>query len=131
MLIFSKSITDGKQYKIDDHWTKTCQSRNGRQTSQERWIKVCNEELRLQSLSGTKINKAKWSFLGPFLPLLNQAVFFRGSWISIENWLAPKIEPPSGNLAWPNPWNALNNYWAIKLGGALLLFQNSSFERKY
>ncbi len=34
-----------------------------------------------------------------------------GSWGSIENWLEPKTETlPSGNLACPNPWNALYNY---------------------
>jgi len=27
---------------------------------------------------------------------------FGGSWGSIENWLEPKIKPPSGNLACPN-----------------------------
>jgi hypothetical protein len=26
-----------------------------------------------------------------------------GSYGSIENWLKPKTEPPSGNLACPNP----------------------------
>jgi len=30
------------------------------------------------------------------------------SWGSIENWLESKIEPPSGNLAYPNHWNALH-----------------------
>ncbi len=40
-------------------------------------------------------------------PLINQALFFWGSWGKIENWLEPKIEPLSGNLACPNPWNAL------------------------
>jgi len=28
---------------------------------------------------------------------------FRGRWGSIENWLEYKTEPPSGNLACPNP----------------------------
>jgi len=32
---------------------------------------------------------------------------FQGSWGSIENWLKPKIEPSSGNLAGPNLRNAL------------------------
>jgi len=27
---------------------------------------------------------------------------FEGSWSSIENWLEPKTEPPSGNLVCPN-----------------------------
>jgi len=31
------------------------------------------------------------------------SVDFLGNWGSIENWLKPKIEPPSGNLACPNP----------------------------
>jgi len=34
-------------------------------------------------------------------------VIFRGGWGSIENWLQPKTEPPSGNLACPNLRNAL------------------------
>jgi len=42
-----------------------------------------------------------------FWPLFNQAVFFWGSWGSIENWFELKTKPPSGNLACPNPWNAL------------------------
>ncbi len=33
---------------------------------------------------------------------------FGGSWNSIGNWLEPKIEPPSGNLACPNLWNDLH-----------------------
>jgi len=28
---------------------------------------------------------------------------FGGSWCSFENWLEPKTEPPSENLACPNP----------------------------
>jgi len=28
---------------------------------------------------------------------------FSGSWGSNLNWLEPKIEPPKGNLACPNP----------------------------
>ncbi len=40
-------------------------------------------------------------FLSQFWPL------FRGSWNSIENWLESETEPPSGNLACPNLWNAL------------------------
>jgi len=35
------------------------------------------------------------------------SIIFRGSWGSIENWLEPQAEPPSGNLACPNPRNAL------------------------
>jgi hypothetical protein len=31
---------------------------------------------------------------------------FGGSWGSNVNWLELKIEPPSGNLAFPNPRNA-------------------------
>jgi len=33
--------------------------------------------------------------------------YFWCSWGSIEIWLEPKAEPPSGNLACPNPWNSL------------------------
>jgi len=29
------------------------------------------------------------------------SIVFRGNWDSIENWLEPKNEPPSGNLASP------------------------------
>jgi hypothetical protein len=35
----------------------------------------------------------------------------RGSQGSIENWLEPKSEPPSVNLARPNPWNVLYAVW--------------------
>jgi len=35
------------------------------------------------------------------------SIIFRGSWGSIVNWLEPKIEPPSRNLACPNLCNAL------------------------
>ncbi len=35
------------------------------------------------------------------------STFFRGSWGSSVNSFEPKIEPPSANLACPNPWNAL------------------------
>ncbi len=38
------------------------------------------------------------------------SIIFRGSWGSIENWLEPKIEPLSGNLACPNRRNALYNF---------------------
>ena len=30
------------------------------------------------------------------------SIIHRGRWDSIENWLEPKTEPPSGNLASPN-----------------------------
>jgi len=30
--------------------------------------------------------------------------------VSVENWLEPKTEPPSGNLACPNPWNTLYQF---------------------
>ncbi len=35
------------------------------------------------------------------------SIVFGGSWGSTENWLEPKTEPPSENLACPNLWNAL------------------------
>jgi len=44
---------------------------------------------------------------GLILTTFKLSVVFRGSWGSCVNWLEPKTEPPSGNLAWPNPWNAL------------------------
>jgi len=34
--------------------------------------------------------------------VFESSIIFSGSWGSIENWLEPKIEPPSGNLACPN-----------------------------
>jgi len=43
----------------------------------------------------------------PILTTFKPIIVFRGSWGSIKNWLEPKIEPPSGNLACPNRWNAL------------------------
>jgi len=33
------------------------------------------------------------------LTTFKQIIVFSGSWSSIENWLKPKIKPPSGNLA--------------------------------
>jgi hypothetical protein len=38
-----------------------------------------------------------------FLTTFKLSIVFRGSWGSIENRLEPKTEPPSGNLAGPNP----------------------------
>jgi len=35
------------------------------------------------------------------------SMVFRGIWVSSENWLELKIEPPSANLAFPSPRNAL------------------------
>jgi len=34
---------------------------------------------------------------------LKSSIVFRVSWGSSVNWLEPKIEPPSANLACPNP----------------------------
>jgi len=39
---------------------------------------------------------------GLILNTLESCSIFGGSWASIENWLEPKIELPSGNLACPN-----------------------------
>jgi len=39
---------------------------------------------------------------GLILTAFKSSIIFRGSWGSIENWLKPKIEPPSANLASPN-----------------------------
>ncbi len=54
---------------------------------------------------------------GSLLTTFESIIIFGGSWCSIENWLDPKIEPPSGNLACPNPWNALyvNFNWVNSL----------------
>ncbi len=46
-------------------------------------------------------------FLSQFRPLLNRAFYLEAAGGSIENWLEPKTEPPSVNLACTNPWNAL------------------------
>jgi hypothetical protein len=40
---------------------------------------------------------------GSILTTFESSSIFGGSWGSIENWLEPKIAPPSGNLAFPNP----------------------------
>jgi hypothetical protein len=37
------------------------------------------------------------------LTTFKASIIFRGIWGSIENWLEPKTEPPSGNLVCPNP----------------------------
>jgi hypothetical protein len=39
---------------------------------------------------------------GSILTTFELSSIFLGSWGSIENWLEPKIKPPSGNLAYPN-----------------------------
>jgi hypothetical protein len=33
------------------------------------------------------------------LTTLKPSIVFKGTWESIENWLSPKIKPPSGNIA--------------------------------
>jgi hypothetical protein len=40
----------------------------------------------------------------PFLTTFKLSIIYRGSWGpgSIENWLEPNTESPSGNLACPN-----------------------------
>ncbi len=40
---------------------------------------------------------------GSILTTFDLSSIFGGSWGSIVNWLEPKIEPPSENLACPNP----------------------------
>jgi len=52
----------------------------------------------IQSVSRIEINKARWSISTTF----ELKSIFGGNWGSIENWLEPKIEPPLGNLAFPN-----------------------------
>jgi len=37
------------------------------------------------------------------LTFFKSSFILRGSWGNCENWLEPKIEPPSANLACPNP----------------------------
>jgi hypothetical protein len=39
---------------------------------------------------------------GLILTTFELSIIFRGSWSSIENWLKPKSEQPSGYLACPN-----------------------------
>jgi hypothetical protein len=39
---------------------------------------------------------------GLILTTFESSSIFGGSWGSIENWLEPQTEPPSGNLACPN-----------------------------
>jgi len=46
--------------------------------------------------------------LGSILTTFESSSIFGGSWGSIENWLKPKIEPPSGNLACPNLYERIN-----------------------
>jgi hypothetical protein len=41
---------------------------------------------------------------GSILTTFEPSSIFGGCWGSIKNWLEPKTEPPSGNLACPNPW---------------------------
>jgi len=40
--------------------------------------------------------------LGSILTTFESSSIFEGSWGSIKNWLEPKIEPASGNLACQN-----------------------------
>jgi len=44
------------------------------------------------------------------LTTFKSSIVFRCSSDSSDNWLESKIEPPSGNLAWPNPWNTMYHY---------------------
>jgi len=44
---------------------------------------------------------------GSILSTFELSSIFGGSWGSIENWLEPKIKPPSGNFACLNLRNAL------------------------
>ncbi len=46
---------------------------------------------------------------GLILTTYDSSSIFGGSWGSTEDWLEPKTEPQSGNLACPNLWNALSN----------------------
>jgi len=39
---------------------------------------------------------------GSILTTFESSSIFVGSWGSFENWLEPKTEPPTGNLAFPN-----------------------------
>jgi hypothetical protein len=41
------------------------------------------------------------------LAFFKLSIVLRASWGSNVNWLEPKIDPPSANLAYPNPWNAM------------------------
>jgi len=51
--------------------------------------------------------KARLLFFESILITFESSVIYWGIWGSIENWLKPKSEPPSGNLACQNQWNAL------------------------
>jgi len=41
--------------------------------------------------------------LRSILTTFESSSIFEGSWGSFENWLEPKIKPPSGNVACSNP----------------------------
>jgi len=43
------------------------------------------------------------TIFGSILTPFESGIIFGGSWGSIENWLEPKSEPPSGNLSCQNP----------------------------
>ena len=47
------------------------------------------------------------NIFGSILTTFESSSIYGGCLGSIENWVKPKNEPPSGDLAWPNPWNAL------------------------
>jgi len=49
------------------------------------------------SVSRINIKRDKMIILGSMLTTFELSSIFGGSWGSIENWLEPKIEPPSGN----------------------------------
>jgi hypothetical protein len=40
---------------------------------------------------------------GLIVTTFESSIIFGGIWGSIKNWLEPKTEPPSRNLAFPNP----------------------------
>jgi len=50
---------------------------------------------------GFRLTKRDDNF-GLILTTFELSSIFGGRWGSIENWLEPKTEPPSGNLACPN-----------------------------
>jgi len=43
------------------------------------------------------------NIFGSILTTFESSIIFGGGWGSIENWFEPKTEPPTINLAYPNP----------------------------
>jgi len=72
-------------------------------TKQGRHFK-CSKDKTLHTERVTDLDlRSKMISFGSILTTFELSSIFGGSWASIQNWLEPKTQPPSGNLALPTP----------------------------